>query len=133
MPVNVLVVDASALFLPFERGIDLERESDRLLPGARLVVPTPIIEEVAHLAAEGRGGKKRYAKMALSYLIRFEELKIGGRGDDSVVQAARRLEQEGQEVGVATLDQDLRRRCRSKKWPVLTLKGHQLWVDGLVL
>lgn len=132
MPVDVLVVDASALFLPFEHGRDLEKESDRLLPGARLVVPKPIVEEIAYLAMSGKGGKKRYAKMALSYLTRFEEYPIGGRGDDSVVQAARRLENEGHEVAVATLDQGLRGRCRSKKWPVLTLRGRSLWVDGYV-
>lgn len=129
---DLLVVDASALFLPFEKGVDLEREASVLLPVARLVVPTPIVMEVAHLAAEGRGSSKRNAKMALSYLTRFEEYKIGGKGDDSVVQCARRLEQEGHRVAVATLDQGLKGRCRAKGWPVLTLKGHRPWVDGYV-
>lgn len=132
MPVRVLVVDASALFLPFEHGVDLEREADRLLPGVRLVVPTPIVEEVAHLAAKGRGAQKRYAKMALSYLTRFDEHKSGARGDDSVVQTARQLEREGEEIAVATLDKGLKNRCRAKRWPVLTLRGHALFIDGYV-
>jgi rRNA-processing protein FCF1 len=130
LPVRVLVVDASALFLPFEHGIDLQKEAQRLLPGARLIVPTPIIEELAHLAAQGKGAQKRNARTALTYAARFEEHKIGGKGDDSVVQTARQIEKGDEGVAVATLDRGLRHRCRAKKWPVLTLRGHTLFVDG---
>lgn len=128
--IDVLVVDSSALFLPFEKRIDLEKEAARLIPGARLIVPTPIVEEVAYVAAEGRGASKRVAKMALSYLVRFEEYKIGGRGDDTVIQAARELEKKGFTVGVATADQKMRFRARTKGWPVLTVRGHRAFVDG---
>lgn len=129
---DVLVVDASALFLPFEKGIDLEREMQRLMPGTKLVVPRPIVEEVAHVAAMGSGSSKRHAKMALAYLVRFEEFEIGGKGDDTVIQTGRELEKQGFHVGVATADQKLRFRARAKGWPVLTVRGHRAYVDGPV-
>ena len=129
---DIVVLDASALFLPFEKRIDLEKERDRLLPGARFVVPTPIVEEVAYLATGGRGAPKRTAKMALTYLTRFEEFRIGGRGDDTVIQTGRELEKQGFDVGIATADQRLRQRARAKGWPVLTVRGHRAFVDGYV-
>lgn len=127
---DILVVDSSALFLPFEKRIDLEKEVDRLLPGTKLIVPTPIVEEVAYLASGGKGSSKRMAKMALSYLIRFDEFPIGGRGDDAVIQTGRELEKQGFTVGVATADQGLRQRARAKGWPVLTVRGHRAYLDG---
>lgn len=129
---DLLVLDSSALFLPFEKRIDLEKEAQRLLPGTKLIVPRPIIEEVAYLAAGGSGSSKRMAKMALTYLIRFEEFEIGGRGDDAVIQTGRELEKQGFNVGVATADQGLRGRARAKGWPVLTVRGHRAFLDGYV-
>lgn len=129
---DLLVLDTSALILPFQLGIDLQREADRLLPGVKLIVPTPMINELAHLAAEGKGSSRRHAKAALTYAIRFEEYDIGGRGDDVVIQAGRRLEAEGFDVGVATADQALRFRARKKGWVVLTVRGHRAFVDGYV-
>lgn len=127
-----LVLDSSAILLPFEKGIDLEKEAERLLPTATLIVPRPIMDELAHLAAEGKGAARRHAKAALTYVLRFDEYKIGGRGDDTVIQTGRRLEAEGYRVGIATADQRLRQRARSKGWPVLTIKGHRAFLDGFV-
>lgn len=129
---DVLVLDTSALLLPFEHGIDLEKEADRLLPGVRLVVPRPMLDELAYLAAEGKGSSKRHAKAALGYAVRFEEYAIGGKGDDVVIQAGRRMEADGLAVGIATGDQPLRFRARKKGWPVLTVRGHRAFVDGYV-
>ena len=127
---DLLILDASALFLPFELGIDVEAEADRLLPGTRLVVPKPVLEEVAHVAAVGRGSSQRHAKAAMTYMLRFEELAIGGRGDDVVIQAGRMLEAKGFRVAVATADQRMRFRARAKGWPVFTVKGHRAFIDG---
>lgn len=130
--IDVVVLDTSMLLLPFDKGIDVENELKVHLPTARAVVPTPMINELAHLAAEGRGQSKRHAKMALSYVVRFEEHNIGGKGDDVVIQTGRELEKQGLRVAVATADQPLRFRARKKGWPVLTVKGHRAWVDGYV-
>ncbi len=127
---DVLVLDASALFLPFELGIDLEAEAARLLPGAKLMVPKPVLEEVALVASGGTGSSKRHAKAVMTYMLRFEEISIGGIGDDVLIQAGRMLENKGFRVALATADQKLRFRARAKGWPVLTVKGHRAFVDG---
>ena len=128
---DVLVLDASALFLPFELGIDLEKELARLMPGTRIVLPDPVAAEVAHVAEHGTGPSKRHAKAAVAYLARFERYAIGGHGDDVVIQVGRKLEKEGNTVGIATTDQKMRFRARNKGWPVFTVKGRQPYVDGL--
>lgn len=129
-PPDVVILDTSVVLLPFEKGLDVQKEAERLLPGARLIVPSPVVNELAYLAAEGKGASRRNAKAALAYVVRFDEYKIGGKGDDAIIQACRRLEQEGFRIALATADQAMRFRARGKGWPVLTIRGHRAFLDG---
>lgn len=125
-----IILDSSALMMPFDRGVDLEKAAQQWYPTAEFFVPVPVANELAYLAAQGKGSAKRHAKAALAYMVRFEEYAIGGKGDDAVVQAARHLESEGYHVVIATGDKGLRARARKKSWPVITVQGHRPLLDG---
>ncbi len=96
-----MVLDTNILFLVVRSGFPLEAEVDRLLPGARLLVPASVVGELDGLAKSLIPG----AMAALALSDRFTVLVTRERGDDGVIEAAIAAH-----AGVVTADRELRRR-----------------------
>jgi len=79
----LVLLDTSALLLPFEQGLDLEGEVARELGGCRLAVPEAALAELRALARDSRD-----AKAALKLAGRYEVVPTEGRGDDAILALA---------------------------------------------
>ncbi len=89
------------LFLVIRAGFPLEEEVDRLLPGARLLVPACVLGELEGLAKSLTPG----AMAARALAERYPVVPTTARGDDGVIEAAI-----ASGAWVATADRELRRR-----------------------
>lgn len=95
------MLDANALFLPFDRGMELEAEIARWIPDGVIAVPRSALAELDHLRRRGTP----HAALARALADRFPSLANPGRGDAAIVALARR-----RRAVVVTADRDLRDR-----------------------
>jgi rRNA-processing protein FCF1 len=85
-PSPKILVDTNGWFLPVRAGTDLIGEAERLVPGAELLVPTPVLRELERLA----GQRVKGAEIALGMARKVREFSTEGRGDAGVLEAATR-------------------------------------------
>ena len=115
-----MLLDANALLLPVRVRFPLESEVDRVHPGARLVVPSCVIDELDRLVARGVRGARAAAALARDFPI----LPVEGRGDAAILQAAVR-----HGAWVVTADRALAERLRRRGVSVLVPRDrHRLEV-----
>jgi rRNA-processing protein FCF1 len=105
-----VVLDTNALFLPVRTGFPLESEVARLLPGARLVVASSTVRELAALEAR----RTPLALGARAYASRFPVVDTEREGDAGVLDAAVR-----ERATVLTADRELQERVRAAGLAVL--------------
>lgn len=113
-----VVLDASALLLPFESGIRLESELDRLLGPYAALVPSTVRKELEVIAASGSGARAHNARMALALAGRFETRDAPGAGDDAVLALAR-----SESALLCSVDRGLLRRALEAGLGVVRPKG----------
>jgi rRNA-processing protein FCF1 len=89
------------LFLVVRSGFPLEEEVDRVLPGARLLIPSSVVAELDGLARSLTPG----AMAARALSAKYSVVPTADRGDDGVIEAATSAR-----AWVATADRELRRR-----------------------
>ncbi len=106
----MVVLDTNATFLPFRERFPLEAEVGRLVPGAELVVPAAVVAELDRLSERDAP----FARAALAFVRRLRTVASDGRGDDAVLDAARRLR-----APVVTADRTLGERLRAEGLEVL--------------
>ncbi len=109
-----LILDSNALIAPFQFSFNLDLELERVLPGVRPIVPTPVIRELEHLA--GRG--ERLAKAALALSSKYETLDIKGLGDAPIFNLALNMS-----WPVLTMDRKLRDNLLKRGIPVVFVRG----------
>jgi rRNA-processing protein FCF1 len=105
-----VLLDTNALLLPFRTGFPLEAEVGRACPGAPIVVPSSVLDELGRLAARGI----LEARGASALAERFPVLSVEGRGDAAVLDAAVRYH-----AWVVTADRMLAQRLRRRGVTVL--------------
>jgi len=105
-----VLLDANALLLPVRAHFPLDSEVGRIRPGARLVVPSSVVDELDRLVARGVPG----ARGASALAKKFPVLPVAGRGDTAVLEAAVR-----QGAWVVTADRTLAERLRRRGVNVL--------------
>ncbi|HLF16891.1 MAG TPA: hypothetical protein VI796_05620 [Candidatus Thermoplasmatota archaeon] len=110
---TVVVLDTNALLLPFTAGTDLEREIERLVGPARIVVPAAMVQEIDSLTTHG-GAEGRAAKAARKLMTRFDSEATPYGGDDGLLDVARRLK-----AVVVTNDRKLQEECSRSGLQVL--------------
>ncbi len=115
---KTVILDSSALMMPFEYSINLEDELTRLLGKFQILVPKPIVEELISLSKIGKGRKKRLAKSALIFIKNYSIIDSEGRGDDSVLFLAKKYQ-----GIVVTNDRDLRNRVKKSSLQTIFLRG----------
>jgi len=79
-----VLLDANALLLPVRVQFPLESELQRIAPEARPKIPSSVVEELGRLADRGVRGARAAAELAQ----RFPVLKVEGRGDAAILEAA---------------------------------------------
>ena len=119
---KTVILDSSALLMPFEFSVDLEQELTRLLGKYHIVVPAPIVRELRVLSQRGDGRKKRIAVASLKLVERYSLVEVNEEhGDDAVVRLAKELN-----GVVVTNDRELRGRLQAISIPVVFLRGKQI-------
>jgi len=95
--------------MPFQMGLDLEKEIERELGRCRIAVPQVALAELSSLKGSAKDGPA-----ALQYARRFDTVPTVGLGDDAIVDCAKR-------TGgiVATSDRGLIKRLRAEGLRVL--------------
>ena len=109
-----VILDANALLMPFQFGINLDAEVSRLLGDCEMIVPSAVKSELRRLAAENRA-----AKAGLKLSEKFQTVKSEGTGDESVVEAALALK-----AVVLTNDASLLKRLKELGIPRIRLRSH---------
>ena len=115
---KTVILDSSAVMMLFEFSIDLEDELTRLLGKFNIVVPSPIYEELSFLSEQGKGKKKLIARPALEIIKKYEVVDVEGKGDDSVLNLAKKLN-----GIILTNDRELRRRAKKLGLHNIYLRG----------
>ncbi|MFA6951642.1 MAG: PIN domain-containing protein [Candidatus Methanomethylophilaceae archaeon] len=108
---QTVVLDTNSLLMPFELGLNLDLMVSDVLGQAHMVVPEPLLGELAR-------SKNKYAKVALKLANKYEIVPAEKRGDDSVIEVALRLN-----AIVLTNDRELRSRLRKVGVPLLFLRS----------
>jgi len=100
-----VILDTNILFLVIRAGFPLEEEVDRLMPGARLLLPASVAAELDGLAKSLTPG----AMAARALAERYPIVPTRAGGDEGVMEAALAAR-----AGVATADRELRRRLAQR-------------------
>lgn len=111
--VSAVVLDANALMMPFQFKVNLDMELTRLFGDLRVVVPSSVLGELSNL--KGPAGKG-----ALALVRKYEVVETSMRGDDAVLDLARRMS-----AAVVTNDRGLIRRLRAENIPVVRLRSER--------
>ena len=116
---RAVVLDTNALMLPYQCGINLEKELNRLLGICRIIVPRTVVEEMEHLAQK-EGSVGRAAKLGLSIVQKrgFRLVETENSGDDGVLETALRMD-----AAVLTNDKELKKRAKELNLPIIYLRG----------
>jgi rRNA-processing protein FCF1 len=115
---KTVILDSSAVLMLFEFSIDLEDELTRLIGKHRIILPSPIVEELRFLSEQGKGKQKQNSKAALELIKRYEIVDEQGSGDDSALLSAQRLN-----GIVITNDRELRKRVKAASLQTIYLRG----------
>ena len=116
-----VIMDANALLMPFQFGLNLDIEIESLIGEFHGVVPSPILGEVRK-----NGGK--WAKAALSFARKYEVLRTENMGDKAVMELAKKLH-----AIVVTNDEALQRKLRLEGIPYIYMKNRSrlgMWEMG---
>ncbi|MCI4435179.1 MAG: twitching motility protein PilT [Thermoplasmata archaeon] len=110
---NEVIVDTNALLLPFQSGLDIEKNLEELLGKYIIIVPDSVIRELEKLST----GNPQ-ARAALSYSKRFKIVKTDLEGDESIVSMA-----EKRKSYVLTNDYNLIKILKKKGIKVIRPRG----------
>jgi len=116
---RAVVLDTNALMLPYQFGINIEKELNRLLGLCRIIVPRTVVEEMEKLAEQG-GETGRAAKLGLSIIKKrgFRLMETESKGDDGVLETALKMD-----AAIVTNDKELKRKAKELKLPIIYLRG----------
>ena len=119
-----VLLDANALLMPFQFLINLDLELERLIGHARVIVLSPVRDEVYGLAQGGN----RHAKAALKLIEKYELVEWLGKGDDAILDFARN----NPDIVVVTNDRRLREELANLgvKRIMMYKKGYLDWDGG---
>lgn len=112
--VSAVVMDANALMMPFQFGVNLDMELKRLFGDLPVLVPSSVLGELARSADRAAG------KGALSLARKYRTVDTKLLGDDAVLDVAKRMS-----AAVVTNDRGLIRRLRAEGIPVVRLRSER--------
>jgi len=116
---RAVVLDTNALMMPYQFGINIEKELNRLLGICRIIIPRTVVEEMERLAEE-EGEVGRAAKLGLSIIKKkgFGLVETENKGDDGVIETALKMD-----AAIVTNDKELKKKAKKYNLPVIYLRG----------
>ncbi len=116
---RAVVLDTNALMMPYQFGINIEKELNRLLGICRIIIPRTVVEEMERLAEE-EGEVGRAAKLGLSIIKKkgFRLVETENKGDDGVIETALKMD-----AAIVTNDKELKKKAKKYNLPVIYLRG----------
>ena len=116
---KTVILDSNAILMLFEFSLDLESELTRLLGKHKIIIPSPVFEELNYLSKKGRGQKKIKAKASLELIKKYEIFNIESKNADEAVFL---LSKKTKGI-VLTNDRVLKNQLKEISIPVIYLKG----------
>ncbi|HDN95803.1 MAG: twitching motility protein PilT [Thermoplasmata archaeon] len=115
---RAVVLDTNALMMPYQFGINIEKELNRLLGICRIIVPRTVVEEMEKLAEEG-GEVGRAAKLGLSIIRKrgFRLVETESKGDEGVLETAIKMD-----AAIVTNDKELKKKAKELRLPIIYLR-----------
>ncbi len=126
---RAVVLDTNALMMPYQFGINIEKELNRLLGMCRIIVPRTVVEEMEKLA-EREGQIGRAAKLGLSIIRKrgFRLVETENPGDDGVIEIALKME-----AAIVTNDKELKKKAKKYNLPIIYLReGNRLEMEEIL-
>ena len=129
--VKKIIFDSNFLMIPFELGIDVFEEVEKILSvRVEPVILPPVLEELERLASRGKPKVRRLASSALELAKRCVKLEYarlpGETVDEYLVRVAR-----DNGMAVATADLELKKRLRAEGVPTIYVREKsRLDLDG---
>jgi rRNA-processing protein FCF1 len=118
-PEKTVILDSNAILMLFEFSLDLESELIRLLGKYKIIIPSPIVEELNFLSEKDKGQKGMNAKAALELIEKYDIFKIDAKtADEAVLITAKTTN-----GIVVTNDKELRQKLKELSIRVIFLKG----------
>lgn len=123
---RAVVLDTNALMMPYQFGINIEKELSRLLGICRIIVPRTVVEEMEKLA-EQEGEIGRAAKLGLSIIKKrgFRLVETESKGDEGVLETAIKMD-----AAIVTNDKELKKKAKKLRLPIIYLReGNHLEME----
>ncbi|MGQ9718892.1 MAG: PIN domain-containing protein [Nitrososphaerales archaeon] len=122
-----VLLDASLLIIMASKPLNLIKELEETLGKTELLVLEDTINELEAINKMVLTKKSKQAKLALDFVKGIGHVSYSREGstDDKILSYA--IENE---LAVATMDKELRRRSRAMGLTVITLRGDRLMIDG---
>lgn len=83
---TTVILDTNALMMPFQFGVNLDLELERLFGSFEILVPSPVVRELTSLAP-----KNRIARSALRLARKYKTVESEGQTDKVLVDLAKDL------------------------------------------
>jgi len=114
-----VIVDTNGLMMPFQFGINLDYELQRLLGKYEIIVPSCVIEELKRI-------NRWEAKAALQLAEKFKKIDTEKKGDEGIIEIAEKTR-----GYVLTNDRELRKKLRERGIKTIYLRALKyLEMDG---
>ncbi len=112
-----VILDANALMIPGQFGVDIFGELERLGYN-QYIVPRPVIKELEILQARAKGKDKIAASIALSLTSRCKIVESNKKADDAIIQIVK-------DMNVAAFTNDAALKKRLKENGITTIHLRQ--------
>ena len=110
---TTVILDTNALMMPFQFGINLDLELQRLFGSFKVLVPSPVIEELRSLASGNSA-----ARNALRLAEKYGTVELEGEADKVLVDLAK-----DQNAVVVSNDKLVIRSLREEGLPYVRLRS----------
>jgi hypothetical protein len=120
--VKKIIFDSNFLMIPFELGIDVFEEVEKILSvKVEPVILPPVIEELERLASRGKPKVRRLASSALELAKQCVRLQYSKLPSETVDEYLVRVAKE-KSMAVATADLELKRKLRAEGIPTIYVR-----------
>ncbi len=122
-----IILDTSFILTLASKPLNLIEELEEILGKVELLVLEDTIKELEAISKRPSIKKSKQARLALDFVMRLEHITYAQKGsvDDKILKCAME-----NKLIVATIDKELRKRLRSMRLSVITLKENRLMMNG---
>lgn len=116
-----VLLDANFFLVPYQFGINISSELDRVIQiDYTLFTLRPQFEELKKLSKEAKGADKTAARLGLELAKGIKVIDSSLNGDEAIIEYAKR-----NKCIVCTNDSELRKRLKQQKTSTVFVRGKQ--------